>query len=289
MSAKELIIKPIKASLANDFIRKHHYSGKVVQNSVLHLGVFWESTLQGAMSFGFSLDKSKVISLVKDTGWNDFLELNRMAFSDKLPRNSESRAIAISMKLIRKYKPNIKWVISFADACQCGDGTIYRASGFVLTGIKQNKQIYKLPLSSELNTDNCKKAGLTDEEIKNIKDWLDYITPTNSRQKVLDTSNVDTHKMSLEGHPHAHKMSLEGGCRADQYLSKVKIVMRKLTNGGTSATKFFTTIGGEIAKGYQLRYIYFLDKNYREKLTVEEIPFDKIKTIGASMYKGLSV
>lgn len=278
MSAKDLIIKPVKSSIANDFIKKHHYSGKVVQNSVLHLGVFWENTLQGVMSFGSSLDKKKIVSLVKNTGWNDFLELNRMAFSDKLPRNSESRAIAIAMKLIRKYKPNIKWVISFADACQCGDGTIYRASGFVLTGLKANKQIYKLPKASDLNVSLCKKNGLTDSEIEKIKAWLNYISPK---------TNAHVHKMSVEDRP--PKMSLEGGCRPDKHLSEVKIIMRRLTNGGTSANKFFKAIGGEIAEGYQLRYIYFIDKSYRKNLTVQEIPFNKIKEIGASMYKGQSV
>ena len=30
---------------------------------------------------------------------------------------------------------------SVADGCQCGDGTIYRASNFVLTGIKKNDTI----------------------------------------------------------------------------------------------------------------------------------------------------
>lgn len=97
------------------------------------------------MSFGPSLDKRKSIGLVSGTGWNGFLELNRMAFSERLPRNSESRAIAIAMRIIRKNYPHIDWVISFADATQCGDGTIYRASGFLLTQINPNKTLIRLP------------------------------------------------------------------------------------------------------------------------------------------------
>ena len=57
------------------------------------------------MSYGPSLDKSKIIGLVKDTGWNEFLELNRMAFDSYLPRNSESRAISMSLRLIKKIRP----------------------------------------------------------------------------------------------------------------------------------------------------------------------------------------
>ena len=137
-SAKDIIVKPIKSSIANEFVKKHHYSGKVV-NSQLHFGCFLNGVLGGVMSFGPSLDKRHIQGLVKDTPFNDFLELNRMAFSDLLPRNSESRCLSIAFKMIRKYYPNIKWIVSFADGCQCGDGTIYRASGFKLTGIKKNK------------------------------------------------------------------------------------------------------------------------------------------------------
>lgn len=141
MSVKDIIVKPIKSSVANEFVKKHHYSGKVVPNSQLHFGCFLNGILGGVMSFGPSLDKKKVMGLVKDTKFNDFLELNRMAFSDLLPRNSESRCISVSIRLIKKHYPNIKWIISFADACQCGDDTIYRASGFLLTQIKQNDSI----------------------------------------------------------------------------------------------------------------------------------------------------
>jgi hypothetical protein len=100
--------------------------------------------LEGAMQFGPSLDKRKLIGLVAGTAWNGFIELNRMAFSEVLPRNSESRAISIGLRLIKKHYPFIEWVISFADGTQCGDGTIYRASGFVLTGISQGS-MWELP------------------------------------------------------------------------------------------------------------------------------------------------
>lgn len=152
-SAKDIIVKPISATVANSFVKRFHYSGKVVPNSQLHFGCFLNGILGGVMSFGPSLDKKKVQGLVRGTGWNDFIELNRMAFSDLLPKNAESRCISVAMRLIKKHYPNIKWVISFADGCQCGDGTIYRASGFKLTQIKQNTSIRKNPETGELMQD----------------------------------------------------------------------------------------------------------------------------------------
>jgi hypothetical protein len=141
MSAKDLRLSVIPAALANKFVKQNHYSGKVVPNSSLHFGVYWDSALAGVMQFGPSINKNGTINTVAQTGWNDFIELNRMAFTDKLPKNSESRAIAIAMRLIRKNAPHIKWVVSFADATMCGDGAIYRASGFKLVGIAENTAI----------------------------------------------------------------------------------------------------------------------------------------------------
>jgi hypothetical protein len=150
-SAKDLIVKPISASDANRIVKSLHYSGKVVQNSQLHLGVFLNGRCGGAMQFGPSTDKRRTGGLVQETRWNDFLELNRMAFADWLPKNSESRCIAFAIRWLKKQYPHLRWIISFADATQCGDGTIYRASGFVLTGIKKNDQILRMPDGSLVN------------------------------------------------------------------------------------------------------------------------------------------
>ena len=209
--AKDIVIKPISSRDANRIIKSLHYSGKVVPNSQLHLGVFLDGKCGGALQFGPSINKRGTINVVKGTGWNEFIELNRMALADWLPRNGESRAISQSMKFIKKHYPHIKWVVSFADGTQCGDGTIYRASGFVLTDIRVN-------------------------------DALRYNPKTGEQMHVIQA--------------HHKKISKEW---RDNWV--------KLA-------------------GYQLRYIYFLHKEEINNLTVPIIPFDRIKEMGASMYKG---
>lgn len=160
--AKRLIVKPISAKDANAIVKSLHYSGKVTQNSQLHLGVFLDGKCGGAMQFGPSTDKRRMLGLVRGTLWNEFLELNRMAFADWLPPMSESRCIGYAMRWMRKTYPYIKWVVSFADGTQCGDGTIYRASGFVLTSIKKNNQIMMMPdglLINKKTLDNPNHMG----------------------------------------------------------------------------------------------------------------------------------
>lgn len=209
-SAKDIIVKPIKAAAANKLIKQIHYSGKVVPNSQLHLGVYLYGKLEGVMQFGPPINKKGTINIVADTKWNGMIELNRMAFSERLPRNSESRAMAVAFKIIKKNYPHIEWIVSFSDATQCGDGTIYRAAGFVLTDIRRSDALRINP-----------KTG--------------------------DVMHV------IQAH---HKM----------------------------ISKEFRT--WQPTEGYQLRYVYFLNRAAKSRLTVPIIPFAKIDEVGASMYKG---
>lgn len=232
---KEIVIKVIPASVANPFVKKYHYSGKVVNNSSLHFGAFLDGRLHGVLSYGPSTDKRRILPLVEGTGWNDYLELNRMAFDDYLPRNSESYCIGKTIRMIRKRAPHIKWIISFADGCSCGDGTIYRASNFLLTGIKENSAIIQLP----------------------------------SGEKI--------HQLSLTSQPTKKRPELGGKSLGD------------ISGGASSISAYLKHTGGKKQKGFQLRYIYFIDKKYRQRLTVPVIPFSKIDEMGAGMYKGENV
>jgi hypothetical protein len=161
--------------------------------------------------------KKNVIHFIEDTKWNEIIELNRMAFDDYLPKNSESRCIAISINLIKKNAPHIKWILSFSDGNLCGDGTIYRASGFKLIGVNKNTSTYQLPSGEVV----C----------------------------------------SLTSSAHRTKES-----------------------NGKSGTQWIKDNGGKKLDGFQLRYIYLIDKTC--KITVPILPFSKIDEMGAGMYKG---
>lgn len=201
-SAKDIRIAPIKASDAAELIKRTHYSGKVVQNSQLHLGAFLDGRLEGAMSFGPSLDKRKMLGLVRDTPWNGFIELNRMAFSDRLPRNSESRALGVAFRMIRKTYPHLQWVVSFSDATQCGDGTIYRAAGFALTGIKKNNQVWVAPTGEAFS-----RMALTDPTSKLQQDQARRVV---SRVTMTEGANAVTGGASMKVYQEAGFRPLEG-------------------------------------------------------------------------------
>jgi hypothetical protein len=155
-----------------------------------------------------------------------------MAFDGYLPRNAESRAISQSIRLIKRHAPHVKWIISYADACSCGDGAIYRASNFVLTGIKQNEGLFLLPDGSVI------------------------------------------HKLTLESQPKRPRPELGGRSFFD------------VTDGKFSMKKYVQAAGAVLLPGWQLRYIYFIDKTMQQHLTVPIIPFSRIDELDAGMYRG---
>jgi hypothetical protein len=214
--AKDIVVKPISSKDANAIVKRFHYSGKVVPNSQLHFGVFIDGFCEGAMQFGPPMMKKNVLSLVDGAEWNGMLELNRMAFGPALPKNSESRALGVVFRLIKKRYPQIEWVLSFSDGTQCGDGAIYRASGFCLTAVRENTGIWRMP---------------------------------------------------------------DGSIATRMTLTKGKHILK---NGGKASEPK----GARALKGFQLRYIYFLNPKAKERLTVPIIPYSKIKEMGASMYLG---
>ena len=91
--AKEIIVKVIPSSIANVFVKKNHYSGKVVPNSTLHFGCFLDGDLHGVMSYGNPMDKRKVLPMVKNTNWNEMLERQYITYVD----NSEIQSYVVAM------------------------------------------------------------------------------------------------------------------------------------------------------------------------------------------------
>jgi hypothetical protein len=174
--------------------------------------------------------------------------------------------LAYSFKWLKKNYHQLKWVVSFADGCQCGDGTIYRASGFVLTGIKKNNQIWEAP-TGEIFCDTSIRPGIGGER---------------ERERAKQVFS----RASLTGY----------GCKQQQQRQAKSIISRtthtkanNILETGASSMKIYKNAGWKPKEGFQLRYIYFLDPKEKANLTVPVLPFSKIDEMGARMYKGQKI
>jgi len=130
----DFYIGQIPRAVAVETILAHHYSGRVVQNSYIHLGVFLAGKMLGVLQFGYALNPRCAGAIVAGTEVTQYLELNRMWLSDEAPRNSESRAISYCIKYIRRVCPQVAWIQSFADERCGGWGVVYQAANFEYLG-----------------------------------------------------------------------------------------------------------------------------------------------------------
>lgn len=135
-------VSEIPPSLANKIICENHYSGTVAKGVEFHIGIFYEKKLYGVAQFGYGIRPHDTCKWVSDTLPNQYLELNRLWISDELGMNSESKSISMCIKYIKKRKPELKWIISFADGMMGKVGTIYQATNFIYTGFRKDGGIW---------------------------------------------------------------------------------------------------------------------------------------------------
>jgi hypothetical protein len=131
---KDFYIKEIDRKEANNIIKENHYSRKFYSASYIHLALFISGDILGVLQLGYAMNPASQNKVVANTQIDEYLELNRMWLSDNAPRNSESRAIAFSIKYIKRKYKKIKWIQSFADERCKKLGIVYQASNFQYYG-----------------------------------------------------------------------------------------------------------------------------------------------------------
>lgn len=132
--AGPLAVGAIGVQQARKMVVEHHYSGRFVNNSYVNLGVFYQREWVGVLQFGYAMNPACLGRIVAGTGTRDYLELNRMWVDDKAPTNSESQAIGLALRYIRKALPKVRFIQTFADERCGGLGVMYQAAGFDYLG-----------------------------------------------------------------------------------------------------------------------------------------------------------
>jgi len=202
-----ITIDTISRDIANRIIRENHYSKSICFAPSVNLGIFWKGMLCGVAQFGSGINPKGSTKWVEGSTHHQFLEFNRMWLSDVAPHNSESKAIGLIFKWFRKNRPDIKWLLSFADGANGKVGTIYQATNWIYTGYDR-------------------QGGV----------WV-----TSDGTRITQRSMIMKHKSTKR-----------------DLLESIY------------GTPLYRVRGG------QFRYIYFLDKKWRKRLTVEPQEYPKL-------------
>ena len=118
---------------ARDFVSEHHYT---------------QTCSSGVARFGWEREGRLVGATVYDTGnhamrcgvfgashYGTVLHHHRLALAPEAPKMTASEFMAAAMRELRTQRPETRAIVTYADLCQGHDGTIYRATNALFTGI----------------------------------------------------------------------------------------------------------------------------------------------------------
>lgn len=159
-----------------------HYA-KAVPNVGLAYNVFnKKNEWCGVICYG--VDATNNIASPYSLKQGEVIELLRMALNGK--QESTTKAMSISLKLLKKYAPNVKLIVSYADSEQGHYGTIYQATNWFYTGystdtnlIVNGKREHRRTLGSRFGTCSAEALrikGFNIEVLKTKPKWK-YIFP----------------------------------------------------------------------------------------------------------------
>lgn len=137
-SPLQLFLKLTNYETAALCYQRWHYFGDKGFLASYNFGVYFDGVIYGAISYGIP-NASQIKGLYEPETQSNFMELTRLALSDDLPKNSESRVIAVSLRMLKKAEPRLKGIITYADTAYGHTGIIYRASNFRYLGLTAPK------------------------------------------------------------------------------------------------------------------------------------------------------
>ena len=123
---------PISIKLAREYIATYHYTKTMPDSTKYAFGGFYEDKLAGVIVYGMGSSKNQYLSLFPNLENGQYLELTRLWSPDGMPKNTESKLIGESFKLLPK---EIEVLISFADPSRGHIGIIYQATNWYYCGM----------------------------------------------------------------------------------------------------------------------------------------------------------
>jgi hypothetical protein len=135
-------VKHISAKEAKPFVIEHHYSHGAMKSPNPCFGLYDNEELIGVMLIATPCAES-IRSFIFGKELKDHVkELHRLVLIDDTPSNTESWFISRCFKLCRVVRPDIWGLVSYADSTEGHNGTIYRASNAIYSGMTSKTTFY---------------------------------------------------------------------------------------------------------------------------------------------------
>lgn len=164
-------------------ILKYHYSRKL---PVVQIGFsVFNDAGEWCGCICYSLGATNRIGIKYGCVIGQAVELVRVALNGK--QESTSKAVAISLKLLKKHCPLVRIVISYADTAQDHIGTLYQASNWFYDGISKGTNVSFIHVATgrRLHKRSVTNTGFTGTGKKCNKKSECKIVPGTDKYKYL--------------------------------------------------------------------------------------------------------
>jgi len=132
---------PISHTEVRNLIIPNHYLHSLPGGTKLSLGIFLNTRLLGALTFG--VGPYLGYKIVNDANPDDVVTLTRLWLSDELPSNSESKVLGIALRSLKR-DTSLKFVLAYSDPSAGHLGTIYQATNWLYAGLSSATPLYDI-------------------------------------------------------------------------------------------------------------------------------------------------
>ena len=136
---QSIFVRPIPNRVAKELLEREHYLHSLPAGTQVALGAFVGDRIVGALAFGVGPLNSN--HLVDAALQSDCVTLTRLWLSDELPKNSESRALALALRALKQHT-SLGFALAYADPAQGHVGTVYQAANWIYTRLSQSSDLY---------------------------------------------------------------------------------------------------------------------------------------------------
>lgn len=138
VEVNKIKVSEISCKEARKYIASFHYSKTMPDSSKFCFAGYYEGEIIGVVVYGMGAGKSQYTSVISDIQNGEYIELTRLWCANDMPKNTESKIIGQSLKMLPK---EIKLVISFADSSKQHCGTIYQATNWNYLGCNSGGKV----------------------------------------------------------------------------------------------------------------------------------------------------
>lgn len=129
----DLTVGQVSTKDAQEFIDRYHYSGGG-GGMVWRYGLWSGMTLWGVVCYNWPT-RETCASVFGEEHLEHVAHMSRLVCAEHSPRNSESRLIGGSLRLLAQDHPELWAVLTYADILQNHIGYVYQATNALYTGV----------------------------------------------------------------------------------------------------------------------------------------------------------